>query len=272
MMLPLMTTIRIFPERLMGMLLWGMACGAGMGILYDVFRISRVFLGVRYPSRTAEALYCKPLPLIRRPVPQPSSERRHMLWASLRYAVIFVEDVLFGVTWGAVMVLLVYFTNDGQFRAMAPVGMLVGFLAYDQTVGRLVLSLSQGIVFLLRAACCYAVALILLPPRVMRWFWRHTLGAFLVKRIRAARERRAEAYREAILRELTASAERGWLMCDTWKVQKKKGGRQYAKTRKSQEDDDGLAECQVISDADRGVCHRLFCDQADGKQQAEKRA
>ena len=44
-------SIRIDPERLMGMLLWGIVCGMGLGLVWDVSRITRVLLGVQYPSR-----------------------------------------------------------------------------------------------------------------------------------------------------------------------------------------------------------------------------
>ena len=56
-------SIRIDPARLMGMLLWGVVCGAGMGLVWDVIRITRVLLGVKYPSRRVGRLYERPLPL-----------------------------------------------------------------------------------------------------------------------------------------------------------------------------------------------------------------
>lgn len=261
-LLSLSPSIRIAPERLMGMLLWGIVCGAGLGVVWDIFRITRVLAGVRYPSRRADVLYQKPLPLLRRPVSRPSADAGGRPWRILRHTVIFLEDVLFGLLCGVVMTLLIYFTNDGIFRAMAPMGMLTGFFVYYMTVGRLVLSLSQGIVFALRAALCYAFALLLLPPRVALWIWRHTVGAFLRRRIEEIRHRRAERYHTEMLRELTRRAESGWL---TETAMKKKGGRHRAKKKRSKKNDDRVAECPDLSDADRGLCHHLFCDQADGE-------
>ena len=272
---PLVTPIRIFPARLMGMLLWGFVCGAGLGGMWDVIRITRVLLGVRYPSRGAERLYEMPLPILRRTVSRPASGigKRSLPQSILRHAVIFLEDVLFGVMWGVIMTLLIYFTNDGIFRAMAPIGMLCGFFAYYWTVGRLVLSLSQGIVFFLRAALCYLVAAILLPPRTLIWLWRHTMGAYLKRKRDLAREKRAERYHAGALRALTEQAERGWLFESAEKgMRKKEGGQKHAASSKThQKNDDRIAERESISDADRCVCHHLLCHQNDAEQQAAAR-
>jgi hypothetical protein len=73
----LVTSIRIFPDRLAAMLLWGIVCGMALGAVWEVFRVTRVLLGVRYPSRGADALYHKPLPLLRlRPRPCALRRRR----------------------------------------------------------------------------------------------------------------------------------------------------------------------------------------------------
>ena len=265
----LVTSIRIDPHRLLGMLLWGIVCGAGLGLLWDVFRITRVFLGVTYASRGVGRLYEKPLPLLRRPVPS-AAHAAGRLRIFARETVIFLEDVLFGVMWGVVMTLLIYFTNDGIFRAMAPVGMLCGFLAYYHTIGRLVLTLSQYIVFILRVARCYAIAAILLPPRLLIRLWQKTLGAFLKRKIALARVRRAEQVHHKILRELTARAERGWLAEEAGKY-KTKGGWYRATSETHQKNDDRIAERESVSDVDRCVCHHLFCHQNDAEQQASPR-
>ena len=263
------TSIRIDPHRLMGMLLWGMVCGAGLGGVWDVFRITRVFLGIHYPSRSVTRWYETPLPLLHRPVSRPHPASKRLLPPHLlRGAVIFVEDALFGVLCGCTMTLLIYFTNDGIFRAMAPLGMLSGFLIYYHTLGRVILSLSQIVVFLLRAARCYLVAALLLPPRLLLRLWRRTLGALWRKQREGARLRRAARYHDRMLRELTARAERGWLT-EAAKTSKRKGERHHATKKTDQENDNGIAERQNVFDADRSLCHHLFCNQNDAEQQAE---
>lgn len=267
------TPIRIVPSDHVAMLLWGVVCGAGLGVLWDVFRITRVLLGIRYPSRGAERLYAVTLPLLGHPVRRSTSAARTRLPRMLiREAVIFAEDAIFGVVWGALTVLLIYFTNDGIFRAMAPFGMVSGFLAYYHTVGRLVLSFSQVIVYLLRAALSYLTAALLLPPRGLLWLWRHTLGAY-IRNIRVSvASKRAAARRREAQRLLTAYAEQGWLTeparAETLKI---KGGRLYAASKTRQKNDNRVVERQDLSDTDRCICHHLFCDQNDAEQQASPR-
>ena len=262
-------SIRIDPERLMGMLLWGVVCGAGMGLVWDVIRITRVLLGVKYPSRRVGRLYERPLPLLHKPVPRPMAAE--MLWQRiLRGVAILLEDIFFGILWGIVMTLLIYFTNDGIPRAMAPIGMLSGFILYYGTIGRLVLMMIERIVFVLRAAGCYAVAGLLFPPRLMIRLWRLTLGAYLKKTAARLHLKRAESYHKRMLGGLRASAEHGWLV-DPHGCRKGKGGWRDAVSKTHQKNDDRIAERQDLSDADRGICHRLFCDKNDAEQQAQAR-
>jgi hypothetical protein len=261
-------SIRIDPDRLMAMLLWGLVCGAALGVLWDVFRLTRVMLGVTYPLKHVPVPDKeRNLPLLGRPL--PSRTGKDPVWKRwMRPIVIFCEDVLFGVTCGTVMSLLIYVTNDGIFRVMAPVGMLVGFLVYYVTVGRLVLSLSQWIVYIIRVLLCYATALLLLPPRVALWIWKRTVGAWLKSAAERIRMRRALQYHEKTLRELTVLAESGWMNeCDRML---RKGGWSYAiKQKTRQKNDDRITQYADLSGADRDLCHHLFCDQADGEQQAQ---
>ena len=261
-------SIRIDPDRLMGMLLWGILCGAALGVLWDIFRLTRVMLGVPYPSRGAKSMYERPLPFLKRPLGL-RSEGRSRIRAGVRIAVIFLEDVVFGVVGAAVMILLVYVTNDGVFRVMAPAGMLIGFCLYYVTVGRLVLSLSQMIVFCLRAGMLYLVTLLLLPPRLAVRLWKRTVGAWIARVLLRCRRHREVRYHQKMLGELLRLAESGWQNGSESGFQKK-GGWHYAPKRKThQENDPGIAERSSLSDADRGFCHHLFCNQDDGEQQAQ---
>jgi hypothetical protein len=264
-------SIRIEPDRLMGMLLWGIVCGAALGLLWDVFRLTRVMLGVNYPTRRTRIPDEKrPLPLLGRPAPSRTgadTARRRWLCST----VIFCEDILFGVICGVVMTLLVYITNDGTFRIMAPAGMLCGFIAYYLTVGRLVLSLSQAIIYFLRVLCCYAVAAVLLPFRLTVTLWKKTVGTWATRVAGHIRQQRAMQYHENMLRQLNDHAKIGWVGERNRKS--KKGGCRYAiKQKTRQENDHRIAQYADLSGADRALCHHLFCDQADGEQQAQKGA
>ena len=103
-------------QSLLGLMyVWAVVAGAVLGASYDVLRLSRVMLGL--PGK----LLC-----VGR-------------WRRVgRHALLFVQDVLFGLIGGLVLVLLLYYTNDGQFRGLAVVGMLSGFFVYYYTLGGLV--------------------------------------------------------------------------------------------------------------------------------------
>ncbi|HHT54103.1 MAG TPA: hypothetical protein GX011_04105 [Clostridiales bacterium] len=66
--------------------------------------------------------------------------------------VIFVKDVLFFTVAGAVVAVLIYWANDGQFRMLSPVGALLGFYICRSTLGRLLRRLNEELVKLLFAA------------------------------------------------------------------------------------------------------------------------
>ena len=123
----------------------------------------------------------------------------------------FVTDLIFALTVSLTLILLLYYTSDGQFRAPAPIGMACGFFVYVHTLGRILLhvgdALARCIRHLVRAVLRVAwhivrfiavrlvwrpLRWILKPPlRLVRWLWCKTACQW----IRAAREayaRRAE--------------------------------------------------------------------------------
>ncbi|MGI6167699.1 MAG: spore cortex biosynthesis protein YabQ [Eubacteriales bacterium] len=66
--------------------------------------------------------------------------------------VIFVKDVFFFTVAGAVMAVLIYWANDGQFRMLGPAGAALGFYICHRTLGRLLRQLNEAMVKLLYAA------------------------------------------------------------------------------------------------------------------------
>lgn len=103
-------------QSLLGLMyVWAVAVGVVLGASYDVLRLSRVMLGL------------------------PGRRLVTGRWRRVGvHALLFVQDVLFGLLGGLMLVLLLYYTNDGQFRGLAVVGMLSGFFVYYYTLGGLV--------------------------------------------------------------------------------------------------------------------------------------
>ena len=129
--------------------------GIGLGALYDVFRISRVFFGVRY-SRWGETLQARVhLPFIS----PPKKHKKNPFLATI----IFFEDLLFGILSGIAMILLFYLENNGKIRFPALLCATGGFFLYRATLGRLVMLCSDMIAFCMSVFVRYTVFLVSFP-------------------------------------------------------------------------------------------------------------
>jgi hypothetical protein len=104
----------------------------------------------------------------------------------LRSLGLFFLDVLFGLLCVCVLILLLYYTNDGQFRLLAVAGMGCGFFAWYHTLGRLLGRVTDGAVRGLYFVAKQLIRLLLWPLRMLGRAWMATVG----KRIVAARQRR----------------------------------------------------------------------------------
>lgn len=56
----------------------------------------------------------------------------------LKNILLFFKDLFFCFIIGCVLVLVIYITNDGEFRVMAPIGMALGFIIGRKTLGHLI--------------------------------------------------------------------------------------------------------------------------------------
>ena len=141
--------------------LYAFFLGVLLGAVYDVLRITRVFLGVHYSYRMADRLRNLRLPLL------PSCAKRRESRAL--GIVVFVEDLLFCLLAGVLLVLLFYEKNHGIFRFPVFLCAGGGFLLYRVTVGRGVMLFSQVIAFGIECAVRYLLFFLAYPwIRLMR--------------------------------------------------------------------------------------------------------
>lgn len=149
------------------MLLWALLGGALLGCLYDLFSFHRreckenSSCAARLAERTR-----LPGPLAWRKQRAKSSKRE---WVSI--VVLMAHDVLFCLLFALAAVLLLYYTNDGQWRWSVPIGMLSAFLLYRATLGRLVRRALEILLILMRALLLWTIALLLYPIRRMWRLW-----------------------------------------------------------------------------------------------------
>lgn len=93
-----------------------------------------------------------------------------------------LKDFAFMIAAAVLTVLLVYYANDGQFRYMAPVGVLVGYFLADKLFSGVVLRIRRVTCRVLLVIVKWTAGLILAPLALV---WRATAG----KRIEQAQNR-----------------------------------------------------------------------------------
>lgn len=262
--------IVVSPVQLAWLLFWSFVCGMFLGVFYDVLRISRVFMGIRYAGKGAQALYERELPVLKKYVSPPTSRAGIFLQTA-----IFLQDILFGVVCGITLILVLFFCVDGQFRAMAPLGMLLGFIVYYKTLGSLVLRFSQMVAFFLRAFFMYLCALLLLPFRLLLWLWRKTFGRLagcLFGIVRRAVGKRTD---RKIWDSLAGAAACGWLESEIKKKRRikergkrdERGQDKYSRRAGRTQGDGSVARDENISGVDSRDRHAFLRHKADGVQQ-----
>lgn len=132
-----------------------------MGLLYDGFRIARIFLGEHF-SKVANRFEAVDLPLIGAPK-KPKSRNK------LRAIFLFVSDFLFCIIASVALILLFYQMNHGKIRFMTFVFAGAGFYLYRFTIGKLVMACSETVAFVLQTAVRYGCFFVCFP---FKWFAR----------------------------------------------------------------------------------------------------
>ena len=140
--------------------LYALLLGIGLGLVYDLLRITRVFLGAHYSRRAARRLQEISLPLLR--------ARKKKTESRALGLVIFLEDLLFCLFAAVAIILLFYEANRGKIRFPALLCVGVGFLLYRSTLGRLVMLFSEVIAFAIETAGRYLCFFAFLPIRLLR--------------------------------------------------------------------------------------------------------
>lgn len=151
--MPLTTPIAVLLRLLLG----GLLLGAVFGAAYDLLRITRVLMGVRYNTRTSAIPTAKLMPPIKR------RAHPHRIGRSLRDVLVNLEDFLFFLAVGPTVAIFLSAANHGRVRWLAFAGIAAGFVLYRLTVGRLVIACSTAIAAVLRVMFAWALWLITRP-------------------------------------------------------------------------------------------------------------
>lgn len=139
--------MEISPIEQAFLLFYSFLFGIGMGFFYDVCRIVRAFFGVRYSVGSFEKLYSLKIPFIDKKIEQKSKRRFRKIAQCI---VVFVGDMLSLLIASVGIIVLNYAYNSGRFRFFTVLGVIIGFLMYYFTLGRLVMLVSEPVVILVK--------------------------------------------------------------------------------------------------------------------------
>lgn len=180
----------ISQEALASLYFYALLLGVFLGAVYDLLRITRVFLGVHYSHRTAKRLQQLQLPLLK-----PKGKKRESRALGV---VVFLEDFLFCLFAGILLILLFYELNNGKIRYLAFLCAGAGFLLYRGTLGRLVMLFSEMIAFVLETAFRYMLFFFLFPLRYLIGKLKKAIAAmrFSVAKKRQKQKRKVFTQRE----------------------------------------------------------------------------
>lgn len=135
----------------LSVLFMALLLGIFLGAVYDVFRVIRVGAGVRYGGPVFDRLRDKKLPLIG----AYSLGRGKNITDKIKNVIVAVGDVVFSLAAGIAVSVFIYRYCYGIVRWYVFFGALLGFLAYYFTVGRVVLTVAEFIVFFVVTAIKY---------------------------------------------------------------------------------------------------------------------
>lgn len=158
--------MEIYPQLLWRLLLYSFLSGLLLGALYDTLRLTRVLLGVcHYTDIACSACVVSPFRKRERTRKRPSL---------FRGILVAVQDLLFCFAVGALMMILLFYGNDGGFRGFVLLGLASGFLLYYATVGAFVVRVSEYVVFWLKTAMLYGVFYLTRPVVILACLLRRS--------------------------------------------------------------------------------------------------
>ena len=136
--------------------LYAFFLGAELGAVYDILSMLRVFFGASFSPLTENFLQAHSHPLLR----VKKRGCRNPLFLKI---FLFWEDLLFCLFSVASIILLFYQFNNGKIRIPVLFCLLIGFLCYRMTLGRLLRPVFEIIALILKNILYYILYFVSLP-------------------------------------------------------------------------------------------------------------
>ena len=156
--------MEISPLMMAMLLFYAVLFGIFMGVFYDANRILRVFFGVRYDGVGTQKIADLNLPFIKKPLGNKSGKQTGR---ALRYTIVFLGDFFCFVAAGIGIIILNYSYNSGEFRYFTVLGVILGFLLYYFSVGKLTIFLLEPAAMLIKYAVLSFFIIFWRPPYII---------------------------------------------------------------------------------------------------------
>ena len=169
--------------------------GAAVGALNDFNRVIRMLLGYSYGEHRFDKVFKVRLPLSRRPVGAP----RDAVIKPLGNVVVFFQDVFLLLTAGVGVSLLNYYFNNGRARLYTPAAVIVGFLFYYFTVGKLVVYFSDIIVFFTKVIVLSFLELLYFPLSFLTGIFYGFVKKIYTNLYKALEKKRKMVYNNTVI-------------------------------------------------------------------------
>ena len=154
--------MEISPILLARLLLYSFFWGLVTGALYDVFRILRVLCGAMSVTMPVGRSISLRIPTTRRYMTSAGKSERKGFFKN---TLVFLTDLFTVLFAGVGLISLNYGYNDGKFRFFTIIGVLIGFLLYYFTLGKLTVGVLAPIAFFIKYAFFALFAILCLPFR-----------------------------------------------------------------------------------------------------------
>ncbi len=175
----------IFIGKQLEVIVYSLILGLIFGGLYDIIRIIHILCGI--------ASY--------------SSENAGMKHGKLPFLVFFLCDAVYMLTITAIYSVFLYWQMNGIFRLFVLLSVVVGFILYHNTAGRVVMFFSEAIVRFLRLAALWVIIkpvqfLIGIFKRALLFLYHQTVGRFVALIGRGIRHARSERIKKSFKKDI----------------------------------------------------------------------
>lgn len=143
------------------LLFGGLVLGLIFGVIYDFFRFAR--LSVQSKRQAPKGRFFELISPKRRLI--YITRKKSKTGKNIASVVIMIEDILFFIIVGALIVLFFLGKNDGAIRLSVIAFSAIGFIIYLSTVGKITFLASEYIIFFARCLLYWIFYVILLPIR-----------------------------------------------------------------------------------------------------------